>query len=321
MLFMFMLSLSIGNYEIELKEVLRILFGQIFPIPVTWNKIQSAVVLTLRLPRSIAAIMIGGGLALAGASYQSLFKNPMVSPDLLGVTGGACVGAAAAILLNANSVEIQLAAFTGGCAAVLMTISIPKLIRNNTITVLVLSGIIVSSLMTSLISVLKFVADVDTKLGEITYWIMGSLAHLTLKDIGGVLPTMLLPALIIVLLRFRLNVMSLGDAEAKTLGINVGANRALIILSSTLLTASAVCLAGSIGWVGLVIPHVSRMITGSDNKKMLPIALVLGAIFMLVIDIIARNATSAELPIGVLTGIIGAPFFFFILYKQRRSIS
>ncbi len=317
---MFTFSLAVGRYSIPVDYTLRILFSKIIDVNRIWTDIQEAVVLNLRLPRTVAAVVIGAALSLSGAAYQSIFKNPMVSPDLLGVSSGACVGAALAILLNAGNAVIQLSAFTGGLIAVGITVSIPALIRSNSTTVLVLSGIVISSLMSSIMSIIKFVADTDTQLAEITYWLMGSFASIKFKQMLPVLPTIIIPASVVLLMRYRLNILSLGDKEAKSLGVNLGITRGIFILCSTLLTAGCVCLSGTIGWVGLVIPHTARMIIGSDNKKMLPVAMTCGAVFMLVIDILCRTITSAELRLGILTGIIGAPFFIFILFKQKDQV-
>ncbi|MDD4834915.1 MAG: iron ABC transporter permease [Lutispora sp.] len=316
----FALSLVMGQYRVPLEDTFRIVFSKIFTINRTWDNIQQAVVMDLRLPRTIAAVIIGAALALSGATYQSIFKNPMVSPDLLGVSSGACVGAASAILLYGSSIVIQICAFAGGLIAVAITLMIPRLIRNESTTVLVLSGIVISSLMSSIMSIIKFVADTDTQLAEITYWMMGSFAMTTFESMLPVLPTILIPMAVILLMRYRLNVLSLGDNEAKSLGINLRTTRGMFILCSTLITASSVCLSGTIGWVGLVIPHTARMIIGSDNKRMLPIAMIFGGIFMLVIDILCRTITAAELRLGILTGVIGAPFFIFILFRQRRQV-
>jgi len=316
----FAVSLATGRYSVPFVDTFRIVLSKFFPIDRTWINIQEAVVMDLRLPRTISAVIIGAALALSGATYQSIFKNPMVSPDLLGVSSGACVGAATAILMYAGSAVIQLGAFAGGLIAVAITVMIPRLIRNESTTVLVLSGIVISSLMSSIMSIIKFVADTDTQLAEITYWMMGSFATITFDEMFSALPTILIPMAVILLMRYRLNVLSLGDSEARSLGINLRTTRGMFILCSTLITASSVCLSGTIGWVGLVIPHTARMIIGSDNKKMLPIAMIFGGIFMLVIDILCRTITSAELKLGILTGVIGAPFFIFILFRQRRQV-
>jgi iron complex transport system permease protein len=320
LLLTFILSLSIGRYSVPFSDTVHILFSRFFLVPQTWPDINQAVVMNLRLPRTIAAIIIGASLALSGAVYQSIFKNPLVSPDLLGISAGACVGAAIAILLSLGGTMIQVFAFAGGLVAVTLTVSLPRLIRNESTTVLVLSGIIIGSLMTSILNIIKFVADTETQLAEITYWTMGSFATITIEQIIPVLPSIVIPTIVILLMRFRLNVLSLSDNEAKTLGINLRTTRGIFVICSTLITAGSVCLSGTISWVGLIIPHTARILIGSDNKKMLPVAMVFGSIFMLVIDILCRTITSAELRIGILTGIIGAPFFFFILVKERRRV-
>lgn len=313
-------ALSVGRYAVPFGTTVKILLSRILSMDKTWDNKVEAVIMTLRLPRSTAAILIGGALALSGACYQSIFKNPMVSPDLLGVSAGSCVGAALAILWDLSPFYIQLFAFLCGIGTVFLTTSIPRLIRNESTTILVLSGVILSSLMSSVMSIIKFLADTDTKLAEITYWTMGSLSSIKFSDILLVLPTLTVPAVVILVMRFRLNVMSLGDKEARTLGINLRRTRGVFVICATLLTASCVCLAGSIGWVGLVIPHIARLIVGADNKRMLPVAMLFGGAFMLVIDTLCRTLSSAELKLGILTGIVGAPFFFFILVRQHKTM-
>ncbi|MFA7141604.1 MAG: iron ABC transporter permease, partial [Proteiniphilum sp.] len=317
----FFASLAIGRYNIPFFDSVLILLAQIFPIEPTWTQTMEAVIFNLRLPRTIAAVLIGGGLALSGAAYQSMFKNPLVSPDLLGVSSGACVGASLAILYSMGPVVIQILAFIGGIAAVSITVAVPRLMHNSSTLMLVLSGVIVGGLMSSIMGIIKYVADADTALAEMVYWAMGSLSNVKMVDLYYIAPCILLSGFVLVLFRYRLNVLSLGEDEAKTLGVDVRKVRGIIIVCATLLTASAVCLAGTIGWVGLVIPHLGRMIVGPDNRKLLPVAVVLGAIFMVVIDITARSLTSAELPLSIITGLIGAPFYFYLLIRQRMSIT
>lgn len=279
------------------------------------------VIYTLRLPRVAAAILVGGSLSLSGASYQGVFKNPLVSPDLLGVSTGACVGAAIAILLHLNATGIQLLAFGFGLLTVLLTVSIPRLMRNDSLTMLVLSGVIVSGIMGSIMGVIKYVADPETELASITYWQMGSLAKITNSDVLSVSLPILGAMALLIAIRWQINLLSLGDREAKTLGIRIGLTRNIIILCSTLLTACAVCLCGTIGWVGLVIPHLGRILVGPDNIKSIPVSCVLGSIFMLLIDTVARAATTLEIPLSILTGLIGAPFYLYILVKQRMKMT
>ena len=317
----FLTSLAVGRYSIPLSDVIKIISSKLLPMAQYGENIENAVIFNLRLPRTVVAVIIGGALALSGATYQSIFKNPMCSPDLLGVSSGACVGAASAILLGMGSGMIQVFAFVGGILTVALTVTIPKLMRNESTTILILSGIVVGNLMSSIMSIIKFVADTDTELAEITYWMMGSFATVKFEEMLPVLPSILIPVALILLMRYRLNVLSLGDNESRSLGINLQKTRGIFIICSTLISASCVCLAGTIGWVGLVIPHVARMLIGSDNKKMLPVAVLLGGAFMLVIDILCRTLTPAELKIGILTGIIGAPFFILILIKQNRNLT
>ena len=320
LVFSFILSLAMGRYALPFSEAFKIIASNIFSIPKTWSDISESVVMDLRFPRTVAAILVGASLALSGGTYQSIFKNPMCSPDLLGVSSGACVGAAIAILTDGGSLMIQGCAFLGGIIAVALTVTIPKLLRNDSTTILILTGVVVSGMMSSVMSMLKYVADTDTKLAEITYWTMGSFATVTIPELLPVLPSIIIPLGIILLMRYRLNVLSLGDNEARSLGVNLQRTRGIFILCSTLISASCVCLAGTIGWVGLIIPHTSRMLVGSDNQKMLPVSMLFGAVFMLIIDIFCRTITTSELRIGILTGLLGTPFFIFILYEQNRKL-
>ncbi len=318
--FAFLLSLTMGRYAVPFSEAFQIVFSNVFPVTKTWSDISESVVMDLRFPRTVTAALVGAALALSGGTYQSIFKNPMCSPDLLGVSAGACVGAAIAILANGSSALIQGCAFVGGITAVVLTVSIPKLLRNDSTTILILTGVVVGGLMNSVMSMLKYVADTDTKLAEITYWTMGSFATVTIPELLPVLPSILIPMGVILLMRYRLNVLSLGDNEARSLGVNLQRTRGIFIFCSTLISASCVCLAGTIGWVGLIIPHTSRMLVGSDNQRMLPVSMLFGAAFMLVIDIFCRTVSASELRIGILTGLLGTPFFIFILYEQNRRL-
>jgi iron complex transport system permease protein len=319
----FVLSLSVGIYRVPFLDVLRIIALRYLPglgIEPTWTDQAAIAVNSIRLPRAIAALLIGSGLAGAGAAYQSMFKNPMVSPDILGVSAGASVGAALAILFSAKIFWIELGAFIGGVAAVTLTTAVPKIIKNDSIIILVLSGIIVGSLSGSLMSIIRMMADPTTTLADITYWTMGSLTRAKMSELTLVAPVMLACLVLLLLSRYRLNVMSLGENEAKMLGVNIGRQRMLVIILSTLLTACSVSVAGTIGWVGLVIPHITRMITGPDNQRMLPLALFLGGIFMMAVDMLARTLSVMEIPLSVLTGLIGSPIFFAVLLKQRKTL-
>lgn len=314
-------SLCLGQYSISLDQTGGIVLSTFMDIEKTWNSQAEGVIYTLRLPRILGALLVGGALALAGSSFQGVFKNPLVSPDLLGVSSGACVGASVGILLHLSSVEVQLLAFVLGLVTVFCTVSIPKLLRNNSMAMMVLAGVIMSGVMASLLGMIKYLADPETELAAITYWQLGSLSKVTVADLSSIAPIIVLAASIVLAVRWRINILSLGDNEARSLGVNTRRTRSAVILCSTLLTASSVCVCGTIGWVGLVIPHVSRMLVGPDNVRSMPVCVLLGAAFMLLIDTIARVLTSMDLPLGMLTGLVGAPFFLFVLVKQRMNLS
>lgn len=316
-----LLALCIGRYWISVSDVVRILFSEFLPVADTWNANAESVVLTLRLPRVAAAILVGGSLALSGGVYQGVFQNPLVAPDLLGVSSGASIGAALAILFGIGSFGIQAGAFAGGIIAVLITTSIPKAIKNHSNMMLVLAGIIVTGLMNSIMGIIKYVADPETQLAEITYWQMGSIAKVLPHGLFMVFPAIFIAASLLLAMRWRINVLSLGEIEAKSLGITLKTTRLTVIVCATVLTASSVCIAGTIGWVGLVVPHLGRLLVGPDNMKLLPVTFVLGAIFLLFVDTIARTLISAELPLSILTGLIGAPFYFYLLKQQRMNLS
>lgn len=315
------MAIGLGRYFISPIDVIKIIFSKILDIPQTWEKQAEGVVFTLRLPRILAALLVGAALSLSGASYQGVFKNPLVAPDMLGVSAGACVGASLAILFQSNQLVIQIAAFGGGIIAVMAATAIPRFIRNNSMMTLVLAGVIVGGLMNSVLGLLKYLADPDTQLASITHWQLGSLSSIVWRDIIYAGPAIIVSMLVLLLIRWRINILSLGEDEAKTLGTNNKKSRGLVIFCATVLTASAVCISGTIGWIGLVIPHFGRMLVGPDNRKLLPVSAVLGAIFLLLIDTLARNLTSAELPLSILTGLIGAPFYFYLLLKQRMKLS
>jgi len=252
--------------------------------------------------------------------YQGIFKNPLVSPDFLGVSSGACVGAAIAILLSLSSGLVQVFAFFGGILAVSLTVLIPKAMRSESNIMLILSGIIIGGVMTSVLGFIKYIADPETQLAAITYWQLGSFAYVDNHAIISVLPLSAAAAVILLAMSWWINVLSLGEQEAQMLGANVSVLRGVCIVCSTVLTAGAVCISGTIGWVGLVIPHLGRMMIGSDNRYLLPGCCFIGGIFMLLVDTITRVIGPAEMPVSILTGLIGAPFFAWLLYRQRMNM-
>ena len=314
----FLASLVIGRFFIPINEVMNILSSKFLVLPITWDASMYNVVMEIRLPRVLGAIAVGIALAVSGAAYQGVFRNDLVSPDLLGVSHGASVGACIGILLHLSFYGVAILAFMGGILAVCLTLLLPKLIQNQSRIVLVLCGIIVSGFMAAIIGLLKYIADPDTELQDIVYWQLGSLAKVTWDNLLYVLPIIIICTIAVLALRWRLYILSLSDQEAQSLGVNVNRERLVIIGISTLLTAAAVCLSGTIGWVGLVIPHLSRMLVGNDHKKLIPATILVSASFLMIADLFARSLTTAEIPLGILCGFIGTPFFAWVLYKQRR---
>ena len=306
-----LLSLSWGRYTIPPSDVVDTLLNN------SQNEIQHNIIFNLRLPRILAAILVGAALAVAGTTYQGIFRNPLVSPDILGVSNGACIGAAIAILMGAGMLGVQTFAFAGGLIAVLLTMNLPRLIQRDSTIVLVLSGIIVSGFMMASLGLIKYLADPETQLADIVYWQLGSLTKSNYDNLMILAPIIVLTTAVLLAMRWRINVLSLGDREAKLIGANIRFERGMMVCAATLLTASAVCLSGTIGWLGLVIPHLARLFIGDNNVKSLPMAALIGAIFLLIVDTLARNLYIQEIPLGILTGFIGAPFFAWVLIKQK----
>lgn len=315
------LAVCVGKYPVTPGESIRILFAGLTGAQSTSPEMTVNVVMGLRVPRILSSVVVGAALSLSGAVYQGVFNNPLISPDFLGVSSGACVGAAAAILLSLSGGMIQLFAFTGGVAAVLLALLIPRLLNNRANIMLVLSGIIVGAAMSSALGFIKYVADPETQLAAITYWTMGSFSYIKLPELFRALPTIVIPAALLYLLSWRIDILSMGSDEAKSLGVNVPLIRTVSILCATLLTASSVCLAGTISWVGLVVPHFGRMLTGPNHQKLLPAAALIGGLFMLAVDTLTRTIGTAEMPVSILTGVIGAPLYAFFLYRERRRMA
>ncbi len=274
----------------------------------------------IRLPRIIAAIFIGIGLAGSGAVYQALFRNPLVSPDILGVTSGCTLGAALAMVFSAESFFlIQITSFTLGLISVFIALYISKIIAPNQIVTLILSGIIISAIFSSLLLCIKYAADPYDELPAIIFWIMGGLYRVGWTESILISSSVFLGGLIIFKLRFRLNVLSLGETQATSLGVNFALNKILFVLLTSIIISLIVSSCGQIGWIALVVPHLSRSLVGPDHKKMIPIAMLAGAIMMLIFDNLARSLTAAELPISIFTSLIGAPIFAIMLIKNRGA--
>ena len=314
----FVLALSVGRYPVSLESFFGAV-GALFSGE-TMTTAQKAL-LHVRLPRIIFAMIVGASLSVSGAVFQGLFKNPMVSPDLLGASNGAAFGAAVAILFSFSALGVQLLSFFMGILAVIAVALLNKIVskRSHSVVNLILCGMLVSSLFNAFISLIKFVADTDTKLPEITFWLMGSLSSATLQDMYILWP-FLAAAAVLILIRWKVNILSMGDEEAHMMGVNVRLYRWLIIGCATLLTSLSVSISGTIGWVGLVVPHLTRMLVGPNYGKLVPASLAVGSSFLLLVDTVARTVLAVEIPLSILTAIIGAPFFFLLLLRGRKGV-
>jgi iron complex transport system permease protein len=280
------------------------------------------VLMLIRGPRVAAGLLVGAALAAAGVVYQGLFRNPLVSPDVLGVSAGAGLGAVLGIFLSLPIFMIQMFAFAGGLATVALVYALATAVQGRDPTlVLVLGGVVVGALAGAAISLLKILADPYDQLPAITFWLLGSLASARSGDVLAVVPAVLIGLVPLVLLRWRINVLSLGDEEARALGVDAPRLRALLVAAATLITAAVVAIAGVIGWVGLVIPHIARMLVGPNFERLLPAAMLLGAAYLVAVDTLARTLGRIEIPLGILTAVVGAPFFLWLLWRGRHGWS
>ena len=309
-----LISFSIGQYPVPVKAVLGII-GQKMGLPVetVWTEAMETAVWNIRLPRVLLSVLVGMSLAAAGSAYQGIFQNPMASPDILGASAGAGFGAALAILLGASSVFIMLGAFTAGMVTVVLVFWVSHYTKGDKILGLVLSGIMISTLFQSGTSFLKLVADPGNQLPQITYWLMGSLSGAKWRDVFFVSIPMVVGGVPLLLLRWQLNVITMGDDEARTLGVHPQRLRILIVLCATLVTAASVSVSGIIGWVGLVIPHIMRRLVGNDYRYLMPASIIGGGLFLLIVDNISRSIVTSGIPIGILTAFVGAPFFLWMI--------
>jgi iron complex transport system permease protein len=316
----FLGSFALGRYPIAPGELIRVITEHASgsAIPGTLD----AIVFRIRMPRICAALLMGASLAAAGATYQGLFRNPMVSPDILGASAGAGFGAAVAILLSLGLTGIQISSFLFGLGAVAITLLVGSMVdrgNRNALLSLVLTGMVIGSLFSSCIAMTKYVADPNEKLPAITFWLMGGLASVGAADLRVAAVPIFLGFAPVLLLRWKLNVLSFGDEEARSMGLDTQRVRFLLILGSTLLTAASVSLGGMVGWVGLVVPHLARMLVGPNYHILLPVSALAGALFLLLVDDVARCAFSVEIPLGILTSLIGAPFFVYLLLKGKKG--
>lgn len=315
LLALFLLSFVVGRYGVPLGQVVRILLSGVLPLGQTWTDNMAIAVLNVRLPRILLACLVGCGLSAAGTGYQTVFQNPMAAPDILGASSGACFGAALAIMTGQSAVMITVFAFLASLLSVALVYLVGNHTRGNRVVNLLLAGIMVGSLFSACTSYIKLVADPTNQLPQITYWLMGSLSGTRMGTVRFAAVCMAVGLVPLLLLRWRMNLLTLSPDEARAMGVHTDRLRLAVILSSTVLTAAAVSVSGMIGWVGLVIPHLSRRIVGSDCRRLMPMSCLFGAAFLLLVDNMARCLTAAEIPIGILTAFVGAPFFIYLMVR------
>ena len=315
LLALFLLSFVMGRYGVPLGQVVRILLSRVIPLTQTWTGSMEIAVLNVRLPRILLACLVGCSLSAAGTAYQSVFRNPMAAPDILGASSGACFGAALAILLGASYAVITASSFLFGLAAVGLTYLVGRLSRIRSTLAMVLAGMMVGSLFSAGTSFIKLVADTTDQLPAITYWLMGALTSVRLDDLHFAMVPILCGLIPLFFLRWRLNLLSVSEAEARSMGVNTRLLRLLVILCATLATAASVSISGMIGWVGLVIPHICRLLVGQNTRLLLPCSMLLGASFLMLVDDLARCLTTSEIPLGILTAFVGAPLFLYLIVK------
>jgi iron complex transport system permease protein len=317
---MAMVAFTVGKFPLSWSDVLRLFWVKATGAPHAMPASVETVVFGIRGPRIAGAILVGAALAAAGAAYQGLFRNPLVSPDILGVSSGAAPGAILGIFLSLPVFAIQGFAFVGGIIAVALVYFVGSTIRgHDPVLVLVLAGVVLGTLFGAGVALLKYLADPYNQLPAITFWLLGSLAGANAADIRAAWVPMLVGLIPLYLLRWRMNVMSLGEEEAQALGVNTQRTRLAVVGAATLMTATAVAMAGVIGWVGLLIPHVARLLVGPDFTRLLPVAMLIGAAFLLAVDTLARTLTVIEIPLGMLTAFLGTPVFIWLLAATRRG--
>src|SRR5499433_1951155 len=320
LLLLFLISFSVGRFPVTMSELLHLMWSKITGTPNNLPGAIETVVFRVRGPRVLASMVVGGALAVSGAVYQGLFRNPLVSPDILGVSSGAALGAVLGIYFSLGMVGIQVLAFAVGLGAVAAVYLIGTFLRHHDpILTLVLAGVVIGTLLGSVVGLIKYLADPYNQLPAITFWLLGSLTGITPADLWSILPAIAAGLVPLYLLRWRINVMTLGDEEAQALGVDTQRIRLVVIAAATLMSAAAVSVSGIIGWIGLLIPHFARLLVGPDFARLLPAAMLLGAGYLVGVDTLARTMAPLEIPLGVLTAFIGAPFFIWLLAVSRRG--
>ncbi|PKU25597.1 FecCD family ABC transporter permease [Telmatospirillum siberiense] len=313
-------SLQFGKYPVSMGTIAAVLREHLLGIPASLDPVLHSVVWNIRLPRVLAAVMVGAALSAAGATFQGLFRNPLVSPEMLGISAGAGLGASCAILYGLPVIAIQGAAFAGGLLAVSCAWYAASLIkRRDPVLMLLLAGISLDKLLKALSSLIKLIADPYSQLPTITYWLLGGLNGVSWNDVAASAPALAVGLVPLFVLRWQMNVMSQGEEEARTLGVETRYMRAALVASATLITSASVAIAGPIEWIGLLIPHVARLLVGSDFRRLLPASVLLGAGFVVAMDCLARMVGTTEMPLGLYTSVIGAPFFLWLLMSTRRG--
>jgi iron complex transport system permease protein len=312
-------SLMLGQLSIPAGTILKIFASQLIQVDQTWSLTLESVLFDVRLPRLLAGILVGAGLSISGAAFQGLFRNPLVSPHILGVSAGAGLGAALAILFFGNIIAIQCFSFVFSLIAVSMTYGLSRVYRTTPVLMLVLSGIIVGALFSASTSLLKYIADPINTMPSIVFWLLGSLNNASNQDMIIVGPIIIIGITVLLLIRWRINLLAMGEEDARALGVDTGRIRLTIIICATMISAAAVSIAGIIGWIGLVIPHIGRLLVGPDNRYLLPVTVLVGASYLVAVDTLARTVIETEIPIGILTAIVGAPIFAYLLRKTRSS--
>ncbi|MGA8708974.1 MAG: iron ABC transporter permease [Steroidobacteraceae bacterium] len=312
-------SLFVGRFAVSPRDVLHILASRVVPLPHDWSDAADTIVIQIRLPRAVLAMVVGAGLALSGAAFQGMFRNPLVSTDILGVTAAAGFGAALALLWSASALSLQLLSFAFGLAGVGLAYALARVYGSAPMLMLVLSGIVVAAFFSALLSGIKYLADPESRLPAITYWLLGSLNGTSVRTLLVAVPCIGVGCAGLLSLSWPLNVLTMGEEEARSLGVRTEWLKGSVIVFATLVTSAAVSVCGIVGWVGLVIPHLARLLVGPDHRALFPWTLSIGAGYLLLMDDLARTLTAGEIPLGILTALVGAPVFAFLLRRARQT--
>ncbi len=312
-------ALGVGRYDIPFARVVQILMDPISHPDIPVSPTEANVVFTVRMPRILLAILAGAGLSLAGATMQGVFRNPLVGPQVMGVSSGAAFGGVLAILYGVSGFGLLGSAFAFGLSALILVYLLNGIVARRNILALVLAGVVVSGLFGALVSLVQYLADTDDKLPAMVFWLLGSFATASWEKLSLVAAPVLIAALLLLGLRWRVNLLSIGDEDARAMGVNVETMRWMILVLVSFIVAAQVAVSGIIGWVGLVVPHMARMLVGPDHRAMMPASLIIGGLYLLIIDTVARTATASEIPLGILTALIGTLVFAIVLRQTQRG--